>query len=97
AEGRMDEARDVLRRAVRRLSVKRLRSTDWSPCSMLAVAAFGDEDDIAPAREPIANWFAPYGSAFAHLFDAFVAARFNQHDRAVESAGTAARELRAWG
>lgn len=96
SRGRMEEAREVLRRAVRRLSVKRLRSTDWSPCSMLTVAMFGDESDIPTAREPIANWFTPYAPAFRHFFDAIVAARVNNAEELERSAPVAAAELRAW-
>src|ERR1700733_1101092 len=95
AEGRIEEAREVLRRFARRLPVKRLRNAG-SAFMMLAVAALGDEADIAGAREPIANWFAPYGGGFAHLFDAIVAARFNDASTLTDSATAAARELRQY-
>lgn|GEM_PF-6699259 len=96
SRGRIDEAREVLRRAVRRLSAKRLRSTDWSPCSMLTVAMLGDESDIPAARAPIAGWFTPYARAFREFFDAIVAARFNDADALQRSAAVAADELRAF-
>ena len=72
---RHDEARAVLERAVQRLSMKRLRSTDWSPCTMLTIAMMGDEKDVPAARRPIEDWFAPYAPSFAGLFDAIVADR----------------------
>jgi DNA-binding CsgD family transcriptional regulator/tetratricopeptide (TPR) repeat protein len=75
AHERHDEARAVLERAVRRLSVKRLRSTDWSPCTMLTIAMIGNENDVPAARRPIEEWFAPYAPSFVHLFDALVADR----------------------
>jgi DNA-binding NarL/FixJ family response regulator len=97
AEGRHAEAREVLRRAVRRLSSRRLRSTDWSPCSVLTVAEYGDEADIAAARRPIADWFTPYGAAFVLLFDALAAARTGAHDAAAALAERAVDDFRRYG
>jgi DNA-binding CsgD family transcriptional regulator/tetratricopeptide (TPR) repeat protein len=85
-EGRRDESRSVLERAVRRLSAKRLRSTDWSPCTMLTIAAIGPEPAIPEARRPIADWFAPYAPAFVSLFDAIVAERFGDREAATRHA-----------
>ncbi len=96
-EGRQDAARDVLRRAVRRLSAKRLRSTDWSVCSMMTVAAIGDEADIPRARRQVAGWFAPYAPAFVSLFDAFVAERLGQADEAAAMAERAVPGFASFG
>lgn len=96
-EGRVDAARDVLSRAVRRLSAKRLRSTDWSVCSMMTVAEVGDEADIPKAREQIAHWFAPYAPSFVSLFDAFVAERSGNAGEAAAMAERAVPGFQAFG
>ncbi len=93
-EGRNDEARDILARAVRRLSKKRLRSTDWSPCTVMTIATLGDEADIPAARRPIEEWFTPYASAFVDLFDALVAERLGN---AAEAARIAERAIEPLG
>jgi DNA-binding CsgD family transcriptional regulator len=85
-EQRKKDADRVLERAVGRLSSKRLRSTDWSVCSMLTIAMIGNETDIPAARKPLTDWFAPQGPAFVHLFDAFVADRFGRTAEAAEHA-----------
>jgi DNA-binding CsgD family transcriptional regulator/tetratricopeptide (TPR) repeat protein len=81
-DGRPEEAAAVLGRAVQRLSAKRLKSSDWSPCTMITIAAIGESDDIPKARIPIRDWFTPYAPAFLDLFDAFVAARLGDGEKA---------------
>jgi DNA-binding CsgD family transcriptional regulator/tetratricopeptide (TPR) repeat protein len=95
-EGREEEARSVLERAVRRLSAKRLRSTDWSPCTMLTIAAMGPEAAVPAARRPIDEWFAPYAPAFVNLFDAIVAERFGDAEGAARHAGASIDAFRAY-
>lgn len=91
------EAAEILRRAVRRLSVKRLRSTDWSVCSMLTVAEHGGEADLAAARKPIADWFAPHAPAFTHLFDGIVAARRGDTEAVARHGAAAIDDFRRYG
>jgi DNA-binding CsgD family transcriptional regulator len=89
-DGRPEEAEKVLGRAVDRLSAKRLKGSDWSPCTMLTIAAIGEKDDIPKARIPVRDWFTPYAPAFLDLFDALVAARFGDVDGAADHANRAA-------
>jgi len=86
SQERLDEARSVLHRVVQRISEKRLRSTDWSVCTMMSIAILGDESDIAPARKTIHEWFAPYAPALLGLFDTLVADRFGNAAEAARHA-----------
>ncbi len=95
-EGRSKEAAAVLGRAVERLSAKRLKSSDWSPCTMITIAASGETDDILKARVPIRDWFTPYAPAFLDLFDAFVAARLGDGEKAAAHADRAAAGFHAF-
>ena len=95
-EQRHGEASAILQRAVARLSVKRLRSTDWSPCTMMTIAAMGDEAIIPAARVPIDEWFAPYAPAFVHLFDALVAERFGDATEAARHAQLAVPDFHSY-
>jgi DNA-binding CsgD family transcriptional regulator/tetratricopeptide (TPR) repeat protein len=89
-DGRPEEAGTVLGRAVQRLSARRLKGSDWSPCTMITIAAIGEKDDIPKARVPIRNWFTPYAPAWLDLFDALVAARFGDVEKAAARANRAA-------
>ncbi len=95
-EGRSEEAVAVLGRAVARLSAKRLKSSDWSPCTMITIAAIGESEDIPKARVPVRDWFTPYAPAFLDLFDAFVASRLGDGETATAHADRAAAGFHAF-
>ena len=96
-DGRSEEAGLVLGRAVERLSAKRLKSSDWSPCTMITIAAIGEKDDIPKARVPVRDWFTPYAPAFLDFFDAFVAERFEDPAKAAFHADRAAAGFHRFG
>jgi DNA-binding CsgD family transcriptional regulator len=95
-EGRADEAMVVLRRAVHRLTQKRLRSTDWSVCTLLTVAAHGSNEELTTARDVLATSFSALASAFLALFDAIASLRANREDEARALARAAATGLRSF-
>ncbi len=72
---RPSEAGEILRRAVQRLSIKHLRNSDWSMCTLMTIAMAGEESDIERARRPLTQLSAPFGAAFLALFDAACARR----------------------
>lgn len=96
AEGREDEAKDVLRRAVNRLTQKRLRSTDWSVCTLLTVAVNGSSEDLATARDVLASSFSALSSALLSLFDAIASLRAHREDESRALARGAAIALRSF-
>jgi predicted ATPase/DNA-binding NarL/FixJ family response regulator len=95
-QGRIDEAKVVLRRAVDRLTHKRLRSTDWSICTLITVAVHGSPDDIVTAREVLASSFSALASAFLSFFDAIASLRAQREDEARAFARAAASGLRSF-
>jgi hypothetical protein len=95
-QGRTDEANAVLRRAVDRLSQKRLRSTDWSVCTLLTVAMSGSVEDLATAREVLAMSFSALASAFLSFFDALASLRAQRESEARAFARAAASGLHSF-
>ena len=96
-QGRHDEARVVLANAIQRVTTtKRLKSWDWSPCTMVTVAMMGNEEDVPPARKMLADWFAPYAQSLVGLFDAILANRFGDPAGAARRAEEAIAGFRAY-
>ncbi len=96
-EGREDEAKDVLRRAVQRLTQKRLRSTDWSVCTLMTVAVHGSSEDLATARNVLAASFSALASALLSFFDAVASLRAHRETESVALARAAATSMRSFG
>jgi DNA-binding NarL/FixJ family response regulator len=75
SKNRETEAMEVLQRSVARLSRKRVRSTDWSLCTLVVTAARSDIANIPTVRDFLENSHSAFSAGFVALIDAIEAAR----------------------
>lgn len=94
---RDEEAQEALERSVARLGRRRLRSTDWSLCTLVITAAHGDISNISVVREFMTKSHSALAPGLVPLFEALAAVRSGRPQDAREPALEAQRYLAAAG